>query len=260
MGIQIGTRLIPWYGIFIAIGVAAGAILAYFLIRMKHMKFDDFIELACFAGLGGVIGAKLLYIIVSWSQIDFSRITEPAYLNGLMNGGFVFYGGLAGGLLGAFLAGKFLHIPVADYVRTAIPAVPLAHAFGRIGCAFVGCCYGFPYDGPGAVVYTESLFAPLDIPLFPVQAVEAAAELIIAAGLTVWICRNRNRQVRSIELYLILYAAVRFILEFFRYDDSERGILLGLSTSQWISIAVLICAAVSAALYRDRQLPDNEEK
>ena len=229
---------------FIVIGVAAGAILGYFLTRMKHMKFDEFIELACFAGLGGIIGAKFLYLAVSWNQIDLTRITEPAYLNGLMNGGFVFYGGLAGGFLGAFLAGKLLHIPVADYVRTAIPAIPLAHAFGRIGCAFVGCCYGIPYDGPGAVVYTESPFAPLDTPLFPVQAVEAAAEMIIAVGLTIWICRKKSRKVKSIEVYLFLYAAVRFILEFFRYDDSERGILLGLSTSQWISIAIMIGTAV----------------
>ena len=141
--------MIPWYGLFIVLGIAAGAVLGYFLMRRNHMEFDDFIQIACFVGLGAMIGAKLLYLIVSWRSIDLSRITDLEYLNALMGGGFVFYGGLIGGLFGLYLCGKILHIPVLDYARAAIPVIPLVHAVGRMGCAFVGCCYGVPYDGPG---------------------------------------------------------------------------------------------------------------
>ncbi len=244
MGIEIGAVMIPWYGLFIVLGVAAGAVAGYFLIRRNHMEFDDFIQIACFVGLGAMVGAKLLYLIVSWRSIDFSRITDLEYLNALMGGGFVFYGGLLGGLIGLYLCGKILHIPVLDYARVSIPVIPLVHAFGRIGCAFVGCCYGVPYDGPGAVVYTESIAAPTGVPLFPVQAVEVAGNLVIAVVLGLYgeICRRNGKRLKSLQLYLILYAAFRFVLEFVRYDDSERGILMGLSTSQWISI--VICAVV----------------
>lgn len=246
MGIEIGAVMIPWYGLFIVLGIAAGALLGYFLIRANRMDYDDFIQTACFVGLGAMAGAKLLYLIVSWRSIDFSRITDPEYLNALMGGGFVFYGGLIGGLTGLYLCGKILHIPVTDYARTAIPVIPLVHAFGRIGCAFAGCCYGVPYDGPGAVVYTESIAAPTGVPLFPVQAVEAAGNLVIAAILCMYgeNCLRNGKKSKSVQLYLVLYAILRFALEFVRYDDSERGILMGLSTSQWISIG--ICAVVTA--------------
>ena len=244
MGIQIGSFMIPWYGLFIVLGIAAGVLLGYFLIRGARLSFDDFIQVVCFVGLGAMIGAKLLYLAVSWKDIDFSRLTDLEYLNALMGGGFVFYGGLIGGLAGLYLCGKILRIHVLDYAQAAIPVIPLVHAFGRVGCAVVGCCYGVPYEGVGAIAYQESVAAPVGVPLFPVQAVEAAGCLVLSAVLCFYIvsCRKKGRKAKSVQLYLILYAALRFVLEFARYDDAERGILLGLSTSQWISIG--ICMAV----------------
>ena len=100
MGIQIGTIMISSYGLFIVLGIAAGVLLGYILMRINHLKFDDFIQIACFVGLGAMAGAKLLYLIVSWESIDFSRITDPEYFSALMGGGFVFYGGVFGGLHG----------------------------------------------------------------------------------------------------------------------------------------------------------------
>lgn len=254
MGIQIGTVMISWYGLFIVLGITAGVLLGYILMRINHLKFDDFIQVACFVGLGAMAGAKLLYLIVSWESIDLSRITDPEYFSALMGGGFVFYGGVFGGLLGLYLCGKILHIQVAVYARAAIPVIPVAHAFGRIGCAMAGCCYGVPYDGPGAVVYTESIAAPLNVPLFPVQAVEAAGNLVIAAVLCLYgeVCRRNSKNPKSLQVYLILYAVFRFGLEYVRYDDSERGILMGLSTSQWISIVICI-GVIAVEIFRQKK-------
>lgn len=259
MWLEMGTIVIPWYGLFTVLGIAAAMLMGYFLIRAAHMNYEEFIQTACFAGLGAMAGAKLLYLFVSWRSIDFSRITDLNYVNMLMGGGFVFYGGVIGGLIGVWLCGKILHFPVLEYVRVSIPVIPLAHGFGRIGCAIVGCCYGLPYDGPGAVVYKESAAAPLNIPLFPVQAAEAAGEFLIAAILCGYLmqCRRKGKQTKSLELYLLLYAVLRFILEFFRYDDCERGIISGLSTSQWISI--VICAAVAAAEIRRKKVYQKTE-
>ena len=176
MGVKIGILTISWYGLFIVSGIAAGAFLGFILMRVNHLQFDDFIQIACFVGLGAMAGAKGLYLGVSWNSIDFTRITDSDYLSLLMGGGFVFYGGLFGGMIGLYLCGKILHICVSEYACNAIPVIPLAHAFGRMGCAFVGCCYGIPYDGPGAIVYKESIAAPMNVPLFPVQVVEAAGD------------------------------------------------------------------------------------
>lgn len=240
MTVQIGGLVISWYGLLLVVGILAGASAGYVLTCICQLEYDKFIQLSCFTGLGAMIGAKILYVIVSWEKIDFSMITNPQYFNELMSGGFVFYGGLAGGLVGLYFCWKLLHISVMEYAQATIPVIPLTHAFGRIGCALAGCCYGVPYDGPGAVIYTESIGAPLYVPLFPVQAVEAAGNFLIVVILCLYLrmCRIKGEKPKGIQVYLALYAVMRFALEFVRNDDNERGILFGMSTSQWISIVI----------------------
>ena len=54
-------------------------------------------------------------------------------------------------------------------------------------------------------------------------------------------------------IYLICYAVMRFVLEFFRYDY-VRGFLLGISTSQWISIILIPIGILLIVLPRDHKL------
>lgn len=243
MGIKIGDFFIAYYGVLIIAGVTAGIFLAGILTKKFHLIFDNFILAAAFGGLGGMIGAKLLYLLVSWNKIDFSRLMELSYVSELMRGGFVFYGGLAGGVLGLMICKKLCGISVWKYAEIYIPCLPLVHAFGRMGCTLTGCCYGIPYDGIGAIVYHHSIIAPNNITLFPVQVVEAGADLLIVVILLVYIFKKRKSHQNSIILYCTLYAAVRFILEFLRYD-LDRGQFLWFSTSQWISLAVIGIVAI----------------
>lgn len=238
MGFRIGKFIIPYYGLCIGAGVIVAALVGCILVRRFQKKYDDFITLAACAALGGLLGAKILYLIVSWKDIDFSRLTDRAYLSMWLSGGFVFYGGLIGGLIGVFFCWKIFHIQVLEYASIGIPCIPIVHAFGRMGCSAAGCCYGRPYTGMGAITYTESLIAPNHISLFPVQMTEAVCNLGIAVILIVYIYRNQRKTRNSLLLYLMLYAPVRFVLEYFRYDDAERGIVNGFSTSQWISMFV----------------------
>lgn len=243
LGIKIGDFFIAYYGVLIIAGVTAGIFLAGILTKKFHLIFDNFILTAAFGGLGGMIGAKLLYLLVSWNKIDFSRLMELSYVSELMRGGFVFYGGLAGGVLGLMICKKLCGISVWKYAEIYIPCLPLVHAFGRMGCTLTGCCYGIPYDGIGAIVYHHSIIAPNNITLFPVQVVEAGADLLIVVILLVYIFKKRKSHQNSIILYCTLYAAVRFILEFLRYD-LDRGQFLWFSTSQWISLAVIGIVAI----------------
>ena len=254
MGIEIGSVTIPYYGLCIVLGILSGGAAGYIQCRIFRLDFNDFVTLVGGAGIGAVAGAKLLYIIVSIQHIDILRIMEREYLNSLMSGGFVFYGGLAGGFAGVFVCGKIFHIDTPRYVATGIPLIPLAHGFGRIGCLLVGCCYGIPYSGPGAVVYEHSPVAPNGTELFPVQGAEAILDFCISTVLFLYIYKKHGEKLESVEIYLIMYATVRFLLEYLRYDDAERGILAGLSVSQWISI--LIIMMVTGWMYRKRFVQD----
>ena len=154
-----------------------------------------------------------------------------------MLSGFVFYGGLIGGLIFIFLPEKIHKIEAEKYIEHYIFLIPFIHAFGRIGCFEAGCCYGIPYTGYGAVYFPEGSMAPPDIALFPVQIIEAFFEFIIAAY--IYRCSDKLGSKKGLYEYLWLYSLLRFVLEFFRYDVN-RGKIGFLSTSQIISLVIAI--------------------
>ena len=239
----LGGRSIPAYGLCIAVGCCAGILVGYYLVKRNHLSTDDFLLSAVYTAAGGFVGAKLLYLWVSRESIQWDRFFELEYLKMIMYGGFVFYGGLAGGLLGLWCAGKIHRIFVQYYIYICIPVIPLIHGFVRIGCGLAGCCYGIPYDGIFAVEYTHSVAAPLNTPLFPVQYLEACLNFVIFLVL-LFLVIKRGSNIQNFYLYLILYCVMRFGLEFLRYDKTERGFWNGFSTSKWISIIIFTLISV----------------
>ena len=251
--LHFGTLTIPTYGFLIALGVVVANVVAMFVLKQVKQDVNDFIILEAYGFLGAFIGSKLLYLIISYKSINWAKITDIHYANNLMLTGFVFYGGLIMGLLFVFGAGRIHKINAQLYIRNFIFLIPFIHCFGRIGCFMAGCCYGIPYNGIGAVVFPEGSYAIPGIPLFPVQLVEAVCLMIIA--IIILYLRMKKNCFYTIETYLILYAMVRFGLEKLRYD-SIRGYYAGLSTSQWISILLVIVAIALIGVHRKT----NQEK
>lgn len=241
--VEILGRKFPTYGLMIVIGLVLANLIALFFVKKNQHDSLDFIIIQAYAVLGAFGGAKILYLIVSWRIIDWSRILELEYLNQVMQGGFVFYGGMIGALLLALGAGKWHHIDAMLYIRHYIFLIPFIHGFGRVGCFLAGCCYGRPYEGFGSVVFPEGSLAPSGVPLFPVQLVEAFI-LVGISLLLLWV-RGHKDAIYTLEVYLGLYGVARFGLEYFRYDDA-RGYLWHLSTSQWISIGMILVAVILA--------------
>ena len=189
--------------------------------------------------IGVVVGGKILYLITDIQGI----IENAAYLFGtvegwysLLGGGFVFYGGLFGGILGAYIYCRMYKLSFYNFLQAAVPVVPLIHGIGRIGCFCAGCCYGIPWDPPVGMLFSASPAAPHDVYLFPVQLLEAGLNFILFAVMMGIF--HKPRKIPAVGVYLIGYGIVRLICERFRYDE-VRGFFLGLSTSQWISILVI---------------------
>lgn len=237
IGFYLGNYYIAYYGLMIVVGILVSFLVAFFQIKRYHLVLNDFVIICSVCGLSGIVGAKVLYLLVSFDSIDVSRLFDIVYLGTIMRGGFVFLGGVIGAFPALLFCKKKLNIPVATYIQPCIGCLPIAHAFGRVGCCLVGCCYGVPYDGPFSVTYIESFFAPNHIPLFPVQMAEVILELSIGIGLIVF--SSKLKGTMGLWVYLILYSCIRFLLEFVRYDEA-RGSLAGMSTSQILSIALCI--------------------
>ncbi|MCR5273498.1 MAG: prolipoprotein diacylglyceryl transferase [Lachnospiraceae bacterium] len=247
--INLFGRAIPAYGLMIITGVLVANLVAMYFSKKENTDFNDIVIIECYAVLGGFLGAKLLYLITAFGYIDWGRLTDMEYLASLIQGGFVFYGGLIGGLITVFVAGRLQKIDALYYVRSYICLVPLVHGFGRIGCFMAGCCYGIPYHGAFSVVFPENSYALSGVELFPVQLVEAIC-LILLSILLMYL-RFFVKFDYTLELYLFLYGIIRFVLENFRYD-AVRGEILGLSTSQWISAGFIVLAILLFVTSRNK--------
>lgn len=230
---------LPLYGVIIAVGFVAGCLVSIFRAPKYEFNKEDCLYALLFAIIGVVIGGKILYILVDLPQI----IEYSSYLLGteegfkmLIGGGFVFYGGLFGGLLGAYIYCRMYKLSFYNFLQAAVPVVPLIHGIGRIGCFCAGCCYGIPWDPPVGMLFSASPAAPHDVYLFPVQLLEAGLNFILFAVMMGIF--HKPRKIPAVGVYLIGYGIVRLICERFRYDE-VRGFFLGLSTSQWISILVI---------------------
>lgn len=232
---------IATYGLIIFIGIFIGAIISiFYFTKFFNIKKEDVFYCILYAVIGVGIGAKLLYIITNIPFLIENYQTLDLYNTFLqmLKGGFVFYGGLIGGILGVFIYSKQFKISFKELLLILLPVVPLIHSIGRIGCLCAGCCYGMEYHGFGAIAFHDSLLAPNDVPLFPMQVVEAICNFIIFIVLLVTYKKFLGTY-KTVGLYLVLYSIVRFTLEFFR-GDLIRGIYFSLSTSQWISIVLFI--------------------
>ncbi|MBO4808391.1 MAG: prolipoprotein diacylglyceryl transferase [Lachnospiraceae bacterium] len=240
---------IPTYGLLGGTGFFCG--LVYLLLRCREkMQRENAVYIYVFSALFAMLGAKILYLLVSAGDIIKAYGNTTNYLGltvELIRGGFVFYGGLIGALIGINVMTRYYGLVKNDYISILVPCIPLVHAFGRIGCHVVGCCYGAPtHSHFFSVTYQDSIYAPNNVALVPVQLTEAVIEFAIFITLVIIGIRIKEKSL-VLYIYLIAYPIARFILEFYRGDEI-RGVFAGLSTSQWISL--ILAAYAGTKLYR----------
>lgn len=237
--INIFGRTYAMYGVLGFIGISVAICFGVFYFsKFYNIKREDIFYCSMFALIGIGIGAKLLYILTIMPEIiqNFDNLDFKTLIPRILQGGFVFYGGLIGGILGILVYSKVFKISFEKLSMILIPTVPIFHVIGRIGCLCAGCCYGKEYHGFGNIIFYNTQHAPLGVPLFPMQIVESICNLIIFIIILATYNKYKGTY-KTIALYFVLYSIVRFTLEFYR-GDTVRGVILGLSTSQWISIVV----------------------
>ena len=170
-------------------------------------------------------------------------------------GGLTYYGGLIGATLAALYLLRRDAFPFWKAADMAGFTIPLGLAFGRMGCLLAGCCFGSSCELPWALSFpprspaseSEAKLGELASArewshyVHPTQIYESAASLAIAAVCLLVVHPRKRYDGQVFAAFLALYAVVRFLLEYLRRDD--RGGLFGVSTSQWIGVLMLACAA-----------------
>jgi phosphatidylglycerol:prolipoprotein diacylglycerol transferase len=240
---EVGNWPVYSYGVLLALAYLAGLQLAVMRARRAGLDSARIMDLGIYLIIAALVGAKLMLVVVDFG---YFRV-HPRELLSLVRVGGVFYGGLIFALLAGLWLVRRYKLPVWSAADMYAPGVALGHIIGRLGCLLAGCCYGRPTDMPWGITFTSPVAAasagtPLGIPLHPTQIYDAGAELLILIFLLVLERRGRPYPGRTWWLYILLYAVARFIVEIFRADD--RGIILGFSTSQFVSLVMAPIAIV----------------
>lgn len=220
------------YGLMIAVGILAcfGLLFWYGKKNKMEEKFVDFVFYTAIAAIVCGFGSASLF----QSFYTYLETGKWEWGNGI-----TFIGGLIGGvatfLIIYFLFRKKYKTRLIDILSFVPCCILIAHAFGRVGCLFAGCCHGPKTDAWYGIYMHTSKFGYAKV--VPTQLFEAIFlfALFAICFLLVWKKKFRH----NMSVYLIAYGIFRFCLEFVRADD--RGKLLGfLSPSQFWSIAMVI--------------------
>lgn len=266
--VNIFGKKITFYAISVLIGIFV--VLAFSQIYTKKKGHDEIFVLfiLLLSTIGVLIGSHLLYAITMYKYIVtfFQHIKSISSFKETLDwlitifGGSVFYGGLLGGILVAYLyMRRKKDIDLDPYIGICTLCIPLFHTFGRIGCFLSGCCYGIECEHG---LYFNHSSAPgcAGVCRFPVQLVEAGCNLLLFIILFLLYNKKRISGKTTFKLYLILYAMIRFCLEFLRGDE-YRGFVGLVSTSQFISLIIVITVILLELvkkLMKKRNLLKNE--
>src|ERR1019366_4245118 len=239
--IHLGPLTIRTYGAMVALAFLGSLQMARMAARARRIGEAFLLDLVALLIMSGLLGARLLYILVNLSYFR----EHPWESVKVWEGALVFYGGFLLAAVVGVIFTRYRGYAVAEVADCVAPALALGQGIGRWGCFFAGCCYGKPTALPWGVHFKDpASLAPLGVELHPVQLYESAGNLLIAALLWSMLKRKKDTQGGIFWLYVLLYGILRFAMETLRGDD--RGPLYGgLAPSQIIAlVAVLVSGSI----------------
>jgi phosphatidylglycerol:prolipoprotein diacylglycerol transferase len=135
---RIGAFELGWHGIFTAIAVIAGIWLAHHLASRRGIPTDVVANIATWAVLGGIVGARLFHVLDHLS----TYIEDPLSMFAVWQGGIAVYGAFIGGLLAGGIAAWRARADLWPLLDIAAPATLVGQAIGRLGCLPNGDAWG----------------------------------------------------------------------------------------------------------------------
>ena len=239
--ISIGSFYIPTYGVLVALGFLAGLGTTLRLARRAGLPPEKVTNLAVYCAMAGIFGAKLFMFLFDLG--DYLRNPGQIFTLETLQAAGVFHGGFLAALVFAAIYIRKQQLPVLGTMDIFAPGVAIGQAIGRLGCFAAGCCWGRECSLPWGVRFRSDFASPvpLDKTLHPVQLYESAADLLVF-GLLYRRATQPHPAGQVIGLYMVLYSAARFIIEFFR--EHEQSLVGPFSLTQWIALAVFAAGVV----------------
>jgi len=206
---SIGSINIYAYGSLMACAFLISIFLARKHAKASGISADLITDLGIILLIFGIIGARIGYVLLNWQNFSYNLIDVIK----VYEGGLVFSGGFLLAVLISFLyikRKKVSFLNVADFI---IPYVALAQSIGRIGCFLNGCCYGIPTTS-----FIGVKFPHLLDPVYPTQLILSVSLFLIFIILKL-ISKKLPFKGTIFLIYILLFSALRFFVEFIRADS-----------------------------------------
>lgn len=240
---HVGETPIYSYTVMGMLAILAIIAFCYFRLRSRGYSSVSILALAPVGAAGGIVGARLFYVVGNWEQ--FSR--SPGTIFQFQMSGLVLYGAVVFGGTAVLLVARLLKMNVWQVADAVGIALLLGLSIGRVGCFLNGCCGGKPSGLPWAVRFPGS-----GMRVHPTQLYEIALNLV-AFGILLYVDRRLQRDGELFFLSLSSYAVIRFSMEFLRAHADPRAAL----TFQLMSAGILIVSC-AFLIWGRRLLPERE--
>lgn len=246
--VQLGPFLITWHGVFSVLGIIAAVRMGAWLAPKRGIDPQSIYDLAIWMVVFGIIGARLLFVWENYRLFE-GQWQRVFYLT---EGGISQWGGIFGGLVGAYVWCHRHGVSYARIIDLAGPANAIGFFIGRIGDVINGEHHGTASNLPWAVVYVnEHTLGQLGRSVHP----EVAYEMVLSLLLLVLLLPLFDRMIARFPpavtglVWLAAYALGRFFLSYFREDS----LLFGLRQAQWAGLIMVVIALVLIPLLIARQ-------
>ncbi|ASK61311.1 prolipoprotein diacylglyceryl transferase [Virgibacillus phasianinus] len=231
--ISLGPITIYFFGFMIAVGALIGLLLLIREAKKRGMDHKLLIDVAIYSLLGGVIGARIVYVVV---YDPAYYIANPMEILFIQNGGLSIHGGVLGGLVIGYFLLRRHKLPIWHTLDIVAPALILAQGISRIGCDV----FGEPMSS--ALPWGIERYGEI---LHPAQAYEFLLDFLLFGYL--WLKLKKTSYTGQIFIhYLIGYMIIRGIVEFARINPMVVG---PFSVSHVMSLIGIIIA-ISLMRYR----------
>src|SRR3989338_1860596 len=227
---SMGPFQIRYYGLFYALGFIIAYFLISYLAKRKSLPLtkEDVADYILYLLLGTVLGARIFYVL--FYNFPF-YLSNPAEIIAVWRGGLSFHGGFIGAVIAGFYFCRKKKIHFYDLADITVMPLALGLALGRIANFINGELYGRITDLPWAVKFPDS-----EGFRHPSQIYESFKNLIIFLAL--WAVKDKKLPKGFIFwLFVVMYSALRFIVEFTREPDEQLGFIISfLTMGQILSI------------------------
>jgi phosphatidylglycerol:prolipoprotein diacylglycerol transferase len=245
---QLGPFVIRWYGILMATAIVVGLWLGHRQARRDGLPAEDFISVAQWSILAGLVGARIYEVIFNWDYYG----QYPSKIIAVWEGGLAIHGGLIAGVIVGLALAHWWRLPILRCLDVAAPSTALGQAIGRWGNFFNEEAFGTPTNVPWKLFISAPNRPPeyaLVEYFHPAFLYESLWDLALFGLLMLVGRRGDARPGAVFFLYVGGYSIGRFMIESIRLDSFWLG---PFRVAQLASVAG-VCLAAAGLLYLRRR-------